>query len=54
MHKRFKLDNGENNREDNSASVSSDESVRVTKEVFRCNSPVFDFKKKNNIIQPGM
>lgn len=54
MHKRFKLDNGEENQEDNSPTVSSDESVRVTKEVFRCNSPVFDLKRKNNIIQPGM
>lgn len=54
MHKRFKLDNEENNQQDYSTAVSSDESVHVTKEVFRCNSSGVVDLKNNNPIHPSM
>lgn len=56
MHKRFKLDNEENNtQEDCSPSINSEEpNLHVTREVFRCDSPTLNSKEQTNISLPGM
>lgn len=51
MHKRFKLENGQNN--DENSSSGSDESLHVQREVFHCNSSL-NFEKIDNSFQPGM
>jgi len=56
MHKRFKLDNGENNHQEGcSPSIhSEEESLHVKREVFRCHSPALNSKEQKNIGLPGM
>ncbi|XP_022174412.1 uncharacterized protein LOC111036624 isoform X2 [Myzus persicae] len=51
MHKRFKLDNGENNQEEGcSPSINSEEpNFHVTREVSRCDSPALNSKEQKNI-----
>jgi len=56
MHKRFKLDNGENNEQDVcSPSTNSEEpNLHVTREVFRCDSFSLNSKEQKNITLPSM
>lgn len=55
MHKRFKLDNEENNQlDDSSLSESSDEDIlQVTREVFCCNSLPSNSEEKMKTVQPS-
>jgi len=56
MHKRFKLDNGENNQQEGcSPSINSEEpNFHVTREVSLCDSPALNSKEQKNISLPGM
>jgi len=56
MHKRFKLDNGENNQQDLcSPSTNSEEpNFHATREIFSCDSLAINSKAQKNICLPGM
>lgn len=54
LHKRFKLDNGENNQQQDVSESSDDDCLQVSREVFVCNSSSFnDNDERKNNIQPG-
>lgn len=52
MHKRFKLDIGENNQQD--SIDSEEETFHVAREVFHYNSPAINIEEKKTIDRPGM
>lgn len=54
LHKRFKLDNGENNLQEGCSPSINSEELHVTTEVFRCDSPTLNSKEQTNISLPGM
>ncbi|KAL5240233.1 hypothetical protein ACI65C_007643 [Semiaphis heraclei] len=54
MHKRFKLDNGENNEQDvcSPPANSEEPNFHVTRDVFRCDSLALNSKEQKNITPP--
>lgn len=56
MHKRFKLDNGENNEQDvcSPPANSEEPNFHVTRDVFRCDSLALNSKEQKNITPPSM
>ncbi|CAI6350932.1 unnamed protein product [Macrosiphum euphorbiae] len=52
LHKRFKLDNGENNLQEGCSPSINSEELHVTTEVFRCDSPTLNSKEQTNISLP--
>jgi len=54
LHKRFKLDNGENNLQEGCSPSINSEELHVTREVFLCDSPALNSKEQTNISLPGM